>query len=102
MLSIIFPSPRLTPLSLSNQRGQNRRKGGLEGRKGACLFSYLVDCYGGDKLGRWTKIRCFVNKPTINSSLKFLRKTPWPRTKVENLYIVTKRNQQNKPRRRGR
>lgn len=64
------------------------------------LLAYLIDCYGWEKLGEWTKIRCFVINPTLNSSLKFLRKTPWARTKVENLYVVTKRNQQNKAKRR--
>ncbi len=63
------------------------------------IVNYLVDCYGWDKLGKWTRIRCFINNPTVNSSLKSLRKTPWARTKVENLYVVTKRNQENKPKR---
>ncbi len=66
------------------------------------MITFLVDCYGWEKLGRWTKIRCFVNNPTMNSSLKSLRKTPWARTKVENLYLVTKENQQNKAKRGGR
>ena len=63
------------------------------------IVNFLVDCYGWEKLGDWTRIRCFANNPTVNSSLKFLRKTPWARTKVENLYLVTKRNQQNKSKR---
>ena len=60
------------------------------------VMNYLVDCYGWDKLGRWINIRCFNSNPTVNSSLKFLRKTPWARTKVENLYIVTKKNKQER------
>ncbi len=60
------------------------------------ILNYLVDCYGWEKLGKWTKIRCFVNSPTVNSSLKFLRKTPWARTKMESLYVVTKKNQSEK------
>ena len=63
------------------------------------IVNYLVDCYGWDKLGSWTNIRCFQINPTVNSSLKFLRKTPWARTKVENLYIVTKKNKQERGRR---
>ena len=60
------------------------------------ILNYLVDCYGWEKLGSWIKIRCFTSDPSINSSLKFLRKTPWARTKVENLYITTKRNKQQR------
>ncbi|MDH3328995.1 MAG: VF530 family protein [Desulfobulbaceae bacterium] len=56
------------------------------------ILNYLVDCYGWDKLGKWINVRCFKSNPSVKSSLKFLRKTPWARTKVENLYIVTKKN----------
>ena len=55
------------------------------------IINYLVDCYGWEKLGKWIKIRCFNINPTVNSSLKFLRKTPWARTKVEALYVTTKK-----------
>lgn len=47
----------------------------------------LVTEYGWEKLGEKIKINCFCENPSINSSLKFLRRTPWARTKVENLYI---------------
>jgi uncharacterized protein (DUF2132 family) len=56
------------------------------------IVTYLVDCYGWDKLGKWINIKCFTTNPTVNSSLKFLRKTPWARAKVEHLYITTKKN----------
>lgn len=62
------------------------------------ILLYLVDCYGWDKLGNWIKIQCFKSNPSVKSSLKFLRKTPWARTKVENLYIVTKKNKMEKGR----
>lgn len=56
----------------------------------------LVEWYGWDKLGQWIKIKCFSNDPSVKSSLKFLRKTPWAREKVEHLYIVTlKKKQKN-------
>jgi len=48
----------------------------------------LVDQYGWEELGQRINIRCFNYDPSINSCLKFLRKTPWARTKVENLYIA--------------
>lgn len=47
----------------------------------------LVDRIGWDELGRIIDIRCFNYQPSIKSSLKFLRKTPWARKKVEDLYV---------------
>ena len=49
----------------------------------------LVDRYGWEELGRRININCFRNDPSVKSSLKFLRKTPWAREQVENLYIAT-------------
>jgi len=49
----------------------------------------LVDDYGWDGLGERIPVRCFNNDPSFKSSLKFLRKTPWARDKVEALYIRT-------------
>lgn len=59
----------------------------LHGIKLAEILQYLVATYGWETLGNTIKINCFNNNPTINSSLKFLRKTPWARTKVENFYL---------------
>lgn len=56
------------------------------------IINYLVDCYGWKKLGQWIKIKCFNDNPTVNSSLKFLRRTPWARSKVEALYVTTRKN----------
>jgi uncharacterized protein (DUF2132 family) len=53
------------------------------------LLETLVAEFGFEELGQKIKIKCFIEKPSINSSLTFLRKTPWARTKVENLYIRT-------------
>ncbi|CEO41485.1 DUF2132 domain-containing protein [Photobacterium kishitanii] len=47
----------------------------------------LVEHYGWDELGSRINIRCFNDDPSIKSSLKFLRKTEWARTKVESLYL---------------
>jgi uncharacterized protein (DUF2132 family) len=52
------------------------------------ILNHLVEQYGWDELGNRIPIRCFTNKPSIKSSLKFLRRTPWARTKVENLYLL--------------
>ncbi len=53
------------------------------------ILTKLVDKYGWQELGERITIKCFTNDPSISSSLKFLRKTPWARTKVEALYIKT-------------
>ena len=59
----------------------------LHGVKLAEIVQYLVSFYGWEELGTRIKIKCFNSDPSINSSLKFLRRTPWARTKVENLYL---------------
>ncbi|MCX5782555.1 MAG: VF530 family protein [Elusimicrobia bacterium] len=51
------------------------------------ILQRLVEHYGWEKLGRDVRIRCFNFEPSIKSSLTFLRKTPWARKKVEDLYI---------------
>lgn len=56
------------------------------------IVTRLVDCYGWEELGKRINIRCFNNDPSIKSSLKFLRKTPWARKQVEDLYVVTQWN----------
>ena len=53
------------------------------------IVEQLVDFYGFDTLGELIKIKCFTENPSVKSSLTFLRKTDWARTKVENLYIRT-------------
>ncbi len=47
--------------------------------------------YGWEELGERVKIRCFTHEPSLGSSLKFLRKTPWARAKVEELYLSMRR-----------
>ncbi|MDD2344671.1 MAG: VF530 family protein [Candidatus Izemoplasmatales bacterium] len=51
------------------------------------ILNALIAFYGWEELGERIKINCFVKDPSINSSLKFLRKTPWARAKVESLYL---------------
>lgn len=51
------------------------------------ILESLVENYGWKELSQRIEIRCFYNDPTVNSSLKFLRKTPWARKKVEELYL---------------
>lgn len=59
----------------------------LHGVKLVDILEFLVARYGWEELGIAINIRCFTHNPSINSSLKFLRKTPWAREKVEQLYL---------------
>ena len=52
-----------------------------------------VEHYGWDGLGIRINIRCFNSNPSVMSSLKFLRRTPWARKKVERLYIATQNSE---------
>lgn len=61
----------------------------LHGKKLADILEALVSEYGWEELGYRTDIRCFNYDPSIKSSLKFLRRTPWARAKVEKLYLKT-------------
>ena len=54
------------------------------------IVTHLEEKYGWEELGRRINIKCFTNDPSITSSLKFLRKTPWARSKVEALYLDSK------------
>jgi uncharacterized protein (DUF2132 family) len=58
----------------------------LHGMTLKAILIHLEAYYGWEYLGEQVSIKCFNNDPSINSSLKFLRKTPWARTKVETLY----------------
>jgi uncharacterized protein (DUF2132 family) len=53
------------------------------------ILTRLVDHYGWEQLAARIEINCFISDPSIKSSLKFLRKTPWARTRVEELYLAT-------------
>jgi len=53
------------------------------------ILNHLVTQYGWEELGRRITIKSFTENPGIKSSLKFLRKTPWARKKVEDLYLIS-------------
>lgn len=61
----------------------------LYGKTLKLIIEHLVEQYGWEELGANIKIKCFLINPSISSSLKFLRRTPWAREKVEELYIAT-------------
>ena len=62
-------------------------KNPLHGLTLSTIVTELVEAYGFEGLSMKISIRCFENEPSIKSSLKFLRKTPWAREKVESLYL---------------
>jgi uncharacterized protein (DUF2132 family) len=65
----------------------------LHGKTLEFIVQSLVEYYGWEQLGTKININCFTSNPSVQSSLKFLRKTPWARKKVEDLYIyMIKRN----------
>jgi uncharacterized protein (DUF2132 family) len=53
------------------------------------MVEALVEYWGWDQLALRIPVRCFMHDPSVKSTLKFLRKTPWARTKVEELYLHT-------------
>jgi len=63
------------------------------------ILTELVAHFGWAELGEQVKIRCFTDDPSIASSLKFLRRTPWARAKVESLYLFMRREQARERRR---
>lgn len=70
-----------------NGPGKEQPNNPLHGVKLADILEFLVETYGWEELGSMINIRCFQIDPSIKSSLKFLRKTPWAREKVEQLYL---------------
>ena len=59
----------------------------LHGMTLEMILTDLVECYGWEDLAKAIRINCFAKDPSIKSSLKFLRRTPWARAKVEALYL---------------
>jgi uncharacterized protein (DUF2132 family) len=68
----------------------------LHGLTLEAILKALVDFYGWETLGGMISIRCFTHDPSIASSLKFLRRTPWARQRVEQVYLAMQR-QRPKP-----
>jgi len=65
----------------------------LHGQTLEMVVTSLVEHFGWQELGNRVKIRCFNSDPSVKSSLKFLRKTPWARKKVEGLFIALRSKQ---------
>lgn len=80
--------PETTPAARATQP-----RNPLHGLTLEAIVTQLADFYGWDDLGQRIPIRCFTHEPSVGSSLKFLRKTPWAREKVESLYLFMLRDQ---------
>jgi uncharacterized protein (DUF2132 family) len=74
-------------------------KNQLHGLTLEVIVKDLVAYFGWEELGRRVAIRCFIENPSVTSSLKFLRKTPWAREKVEGLYLFMQRERAREQRR---
>jgi len=78
--------------------GDPQPRNPLHGVTLEAMLNALVDAMGWPELGRRIDIRCFQQDPSIASSLKFLRRTPWARAKVEGLYLFLLRDQKRQAR----
>jgi uncharacterized protein (DUF2132 family) len=73
-----------------SQMSKEQPKNPLHGVTLEMMIRLLVTHYGWDELGRSIPVRCFQENPSMGSSLKFLRRTPWARERVEALYLRTR------------
>jgi uncharacterized protein (DUF2132 family) len=86
---------RMTTLNTTPENTAQPRNP-LHGVTLQAMLEALVAHFGWDGLGQRIAVRCFTLEPSIGSSLKFLRKTPWARDKVEGLYLFMLREQRRK------
>ena len=79
---------------MSNERSE--AKAPLHGVTLEMILNTLLEQYGWEELGKRIPIRSFTHDPSIKSSLHFLRRTPWARKKVENLYLTSLQGEDSK------
>ena len=96
ILALLGSLRRMRPYRLLEENGMssNHPPGSADPLHGVtlkALLEWLGEHYGWDELGRRVPINCFLHEPSMNSSLKFLRRMPWAREKVEALYIAAQR-----------
>ncbi|CAA2107331.1 VF530 family protein [Variovorax paradoxus] len=92
------PAPVPAPAATSDTQPakparQAQPRNPLHGLTLEAIVTALADHYGWEQLSELVPIRCFAIDPSVGSSLKFLRKTPWAREKVESLYLFMLREQ---------
>lgn len=75
---------------MNDKASQPQPRNPLHGLTLEAILTALVDAYGWRGLAARIPLRCFINEPSIKSSLKFLRATPWARAQVEALYLSTR------------
>ena len=80
-------------MSDQSKPATSQKNNPLHGLTLEAIVTALVAHYGWEQLGQQINIRCFTDDPSVKSSLKFLRKTPWAREKVESLYLFMLRDQ---------
>ncbi len=80
-------------MSDQSKPATSQKNNPLHGLTLEAIVTALVEHYGWEQLGQQINIRCFTDDPSVKSSLKFLRKTPWAREKVESLYLYVQRKQ---------
>lgn len=78
---------------MSTDEPAPQRKNPLHGVTLERIVTDLYTAYGWERLGEMVNVRCFTHDPSVPSSLKFLRRTPWAREKVESLYLFMRREQ---------
>ena len=91
--------PHVTPQTPPTPPAQPRHP--LPGLTLEAIITALDAHYGWKELGQRIPVRCFNSDPSVSSSLKFLRKTPWAREKVEGLYLFMLREQPRQPNRQN-
>jgi uncharacterized protein (DUF2132 family) len=90
LMFFLFGSGAAGRLCAFSRMAPSQSNNPLHGITLEMMLLALVDHYGWDELGRIIDIRCFNFEPSIKSSLQFLRRTPWARKKVEDLYLWIK------------
>ena len=78
---------------MSNERSGSRDP--LHGITLEMILNQLIEQYGWEELGKRIPIRSFTNNPSVKSSLYFLRRTPWARKKVEDLYLASRQGNES-------
>ena len=79
-------------MGVQNKQMNQQANNPLHGLTLEAIVTSLVEHYGWENLGQQINIRCFNSDPSVKSSLKFLRNTPWAKKKVESLFINTEQS----------
>lgn len=93
--------PAFLPAAPNTQSPAPQARNPLHGITLEAIVTALADHYGWEELGQRIPVRCFNVDPSVGSSLRFLRKTPWAREKVEGLYLFMLREQRRAQRSGG-